>query len=99
MMFSFDLYELLLGACYEGSKIHLVQKTIHKIDINKAIYNEGTALIISCLRGNLKMVEYLLSVESIDVNKKGLFGYTPLIWSCHHNNIDIIRLLLSNDKI
>ena len=56
------------------------------IDVNQAMNNGETPLIITCEKGYVDNVRLLLARDDIDVNKANNDGTTPLVAACDHED-------------
>ncbi len=69
------------------------------VDINLQD-NGQTALMMACIRGDIEMVEILLTADDIDINARGTTsGYTALWYASSYRNNDIVELLELNGAI
>lgn len=68
----------------------------YNADVNIKDYDDNTALIMSCNRGNFRVVEILLENKNIDINVRSKDGYTALMISCNTKNFIITKALIEN---
>lgn len=68
-----------------------------KIDYTKVEFNWRYSLfMLSCERGDLELVSFLLKENKIDINDYNREGDTALMLSCKNGHIEVVDLLLSN---
>lgn len=89
--------KMILIAAVKFSDFELVKKVLsYKNDpsfINQN-FEEGTALAIATLNGDIEIVKYLLGIPGIDVNTIGSDGRTPLIIAISQLNIEMIGIFV-----
>ena len=84
------LQDMLLSAfrnpVNQGIGLVKLLLTRKDIDVNQAMNNGETSLIITCQDGRVDDVRLLLARDDIDVNKADSRGRTPLVAACDHDD-------------
>ena len=88
---------------YQDLNFSQLEESTQKI-LLKSVYPdhfEDPDIIIPCIYGDLKKLEYLLSEKNVNINEKNEDGNTVLYCACYYfgfynNNHKIIELLLDN---
>ena len=87
--------KMILIASVKFSDFELVKKVLsYKNDpsLFNQNFEEGTALAIATLNGDIEIVKYLLEIPGIDVNTVGSDGHTPLMIAISQLNIEMIGI-------
>lgn len=63
------------------------------------IDTEMTPLMIAAEKGDLAIINFLLSIKNIDINLKDKFDKTALMYSIENNNLDIFNILFNHENI
>ncbi len=69
----------------------------HGADVN-AKFGDLAIFSIACSKGNIDIVNYLISLN-IDINAKGNSGVTPLYIACQNGKDDVVKTLLHHNAI
>ena len=90
----FSYHDLNFSQLEESTQEKLIRHTYPN-------HFENPDVIIPCIFGDLKKLEYLLSEKNININERNEDGNTALCCACYyfgfnHNNYKIIKLLLDN---
>uniref|UniRef100_A0A0B7K3V5 Nephrocystin 3-like N-terminal domain-containing protein n=1 Tax=Bionectria ochroleuca TaxID=29856 RepID=A0A0B7K3V5_BIOOC len=75
-----------------------------QVDVNSRDYNGYTPLIYAIRTSNIKVVEYLLTLEQIDPDSRDNDVRSPLSWAASNmamaiRSLQFLRLLLQSDRV
>lgn len=89
----------LILSCYNGNQ-EIVNYLVSKNVTIDYVSDEGTALMAVTVKGNVALVDFLLS-NGANPNLTNASGMTALMYAVQFKNIEIIKLLLANksDKL
>ncbi|CAL8084175.1 unnamed protein product [Orchesella dallaii] len=53
-------------------------------------------IFLSCRKGDLARIQYLVEKKEIDLNIRDCWDSTPLYYACHCGHLEVVRYLLAN---
>lgn len=90
------------SACKNGN-IKLIAQLIQEGEsVNQCDYGGGTALHFAALKGQVKMVEFLVRNGADVTAYTEMWGHAPIHWAAHDNKLDVLDFLIKyhrNHKI
>lgn len=84
---------------YEGNLEKMKKLLDQGIDINLKTHTGKSPIHIAVSQNDMKMVEYLLSLEEIDLHSIDNEGNSPLFYACYNGNEDIAEKLISKHAL
>ena len=89
--------KLLLSAC-QNEDLQQIKDLVNisnstKVDINALDSYGRYPLLISCRKGNLNIIKYLIE-HGADPNVHNINDYTSIMAACHYGHLDVVKLLM-----
>jgi len=93
---NYNGWNALMYGCFAGSSPDILQGLIDRGEaLEDPDVNGFTSLMVACLNGKKKVVEFLME-KGVDVNKKNKSGATALMVVSQNGHRDIVKLLLDH---
>ncbi|WP_257282077.1 ankyrin repeat domain-containing protein [Endozoicomonas sp. ISHI1] len=80
-------------ACFEGDLDQVEKSLAEGLDVNAAMVNDLTALILASIQGHKDVVEHLINAGA-NLNAQTKHGVTPLFTAAQKGHTDIVKLLI-----
>ena len=84
----------IVEAANKGDRERIRQLLSESVDVNSKDDDGDTALSVAARKGDLPLVQMLLTVSGIDINTQSEKGYTPLHEACRFGKEEIVTALL-----
>ncbi|XP_067654159.1 putative ankyrin repeat protein RF_0381 [Haliotis asinina] len=65
-------------------------------DVSQVDSDGDTVLHYACRKGDLEIVELILSLNMVDINSRGRFSITPVMGAVHYKHRDVVKVLVGD---